>query len=113
MACADGEVDENGEDTAWVATFKNLPKYEDGEEIQYTVTEVETEVITGTDGPGTYAYAVTGTLADGYTITNDLYYYTFRLDMNYNYVLVSKTYKSKYYRKGKFGKSSTNINKRK
>ena len=24
------------------------------------------------------------------------YYYTFRLDMNYNYVLVSKTYKSKY-----------------
>ena len=24
------------------------------------------------------------------------YYYTFRLDMNYNYVLISRTYESKY-----------------
>lgn len=29
-------------------------------------------------------------------LKNGLYYYTFRLDMNYNYVLVSKTYESKY-----------------
>lgn len=29
-------------------------------------------------------------------LKSGLYYYTFRLDMNYNYVLVSKTYKSKY-----------------
>ena len=30
------------------------------------------------------------------TLKNGTYYYTFRLDMNYNYVFVSKTYKSKY-----------------
>ena len=30
------------------------------------------------------------------TLKSGFYYYTFRLDMNYNYVLVSKTYKSKY-----------------
>jgi len=30
------------------------------------------------------------------SLKNGTYYYTFRLDMNYNYVLVSKTYKSKY-----------------
>lgn len=29
-------------------------------------------------------------------LKSGLYYYTFRLDMNYNYVLVSKTYQSKY-----------------
>lgn len=29
-------------------------------------------------------------------LKNGTYYYTFRLDMNYNYVLVSKTYQSKY-----------------
>lgn len=31
------------------------------------------------------------------SLRNGFYYYTFRLDMNYNYVLVSKTYESKYY----------------
>ena len=30
------------------------------------------------------------------SLKNGTYYYTFRLDMNYNYVLVSKTYESKY-----------------
>lgn len=30
------------------------------------------------------------------SLKSGYYYYTFRLDMNYNYVLVSKTYKSKY-----------------
>lgn len=29
-------------------------------------------------------------------LKSGMYYYTFRLDMNYNYVLVSKTYESKY-----------------
>ncbi len=29
-------------------------------------------------------------------LKSGLYYYTFRLDMNYNYVLISKTYESKY-----------------
>lgn len=31
------------------------------------------------------------------SLKNGFYYYTFRLDMNYNYVLVSKAYESKYY----------------
>ena len=30
------------------------------------------------------------------SLKSGIYYYTFRLDMNYNYVLVSKTYESKY-----------------
>jgi len=30
------------------------------------------------------------------TLKSGIYYYTFRLDMNYNYVLVSKTYENKY-----------------
>ena len=30
------------------------------------------------------------------SLKSGMYYYTFRLDMNYNYVLVSKTYQSKY-----------------
>ena len=30
------------------------------------------------------------------TLKSGTYYYTFRLDMNYNYVFISKTYKSKY-----------------
>ena len=29
-------------------------------------------------------------------LKNGKYYYTFRLDMNYNFVLVSKTYEDKY-----------------
>ena len=42
----DGTVDENGEETPWVATFSNLPKYKvvDGktEEIVYTIGETGT-----------------------------------------------------------------------
>ncbi len=45
----------------WTVTFTELPKYADGKEILYTVTEDET---------AGYTAAVTGSVADGYTITN-------------------------------------------
>ncbi len=62
----DGTADKDGEDKAWVATFKNLPKYENGQEIEYTVVESSSDsnytVSYGTNGE---KYAV-----DGGTITN-------------------------------------------
>ena len=67
----DGEVDENGPETAkWVATLSELPKYRNGEEIEYTVYESRNDVLTGTDGVGTYAISETGNAASGFTITN-------------------------------------------
>lgn len=57
-------------DGKWSYTWNELDKYVDGQAIQYTVNEIETNVITGTDGPRTYAYAITGTQAGGYTVTN-------------------------------------------
>ena len=53
----------------WTYTWEELDKYADGEVIEYTVEEVKTRVITGTDGAGTYAYEVTET-ENGYKITN-------------------------------------------
>ena len=51
--------------------FKNLPKYENGKEIEYTVEEEKIEgIITGTDGPGTYSFEVIGNQSKGFTITN-------------------------------------------
>ncbi len=58
------------EDVEWKGTFTDLPKYVDGEEASYSVYETETTVITGYDGTGTYAYAVNGDEAEGYTVTN-------------------------------------------
>jgi len=54
----------------WAYTWENLAKNNNGQAITYTVEEVETDVITGTDGEKTYAYEVTGTMAEGFTITN-------------------------------------------
>ena len=55
----------------WSDSFTNLPKYKDhGTLITYTVEEVKTDVITGTDGPGTYAISVTGDAENGFTVTN-------------------------------------------
>lgn len=51
-------------------TWTDLNKNKDGVAIEYTVEEVKTNVITGTDGVGTYAIAVSGTQADGYKVTN-------------------------------------------
>ena len=56
-------LDEEGE---WTYTWTELDKYEDGEEIEYTVEEVKTDVITGEDGPGTYAYEVSGDTEEGF-----------------------------------------------
>ena len=46
----------------WTATFDNLPVYEDGEEITYTVKEVSV--------PSGYTSSGDGTEANSYTITN-------------------------------------------
>ncbi len=42
--------------------FENLPKFNKGEKIEYTVREI--------NAPEGYTFAVTGTAADGFTITN-------------------------------------------
>ncbi len=66
-----GEDEESGNETEkWSYTWTGLPQKVGGEDIEYTVQEVTTEVITGKDGPGTYEYEVTGSAADGFTITN-------------------------------------------
>ena len=58
------------EGNSWTGTFDDLDVKEDGQEIRYTVEEILTAVVTGTDGPGTYAVAVSGDAKDGFTITN-------------------------------------------
>ena len=45
----------------WTHTFENLPKKENGEEIIYTVEEVE---------PEGYTASITGSMAEGFVITN-------------------------------------------
>lgn len=57
------EVTENG--NKWTFKVTGLDMYANGNVITYTIEEVKTDVITGTDGPGTYAYSVSG-----YNITN-------------------------------------------
>lgn len=54
----------------WTDTFTDLPVKQDGVQINYTVEEVTGEVITGTDGAGTYEIAVTGDAESGFTVTN-------------------------------------------
>ena len=68
----DGTADQDGqgEYNAWEATFKNLPKYKNGVEIEYQVEEVKTNVLTGTDGPTTYSITKTGDYKSLITITN-------------------------------------------
>jgi len=62
------DADANGD---WSHTFGLLPKFDaDGKAIAYTVDEAKTTVITGTNGPGTYAYEVTGDMSKGFTVTN-------------------------------------------
>ena len=48
-------------DNEWKGSFTNLDKFAEGEEIVYTIEEVEV-----TD----YTSAITGTVAEGFTITN-------------------------------------------
>ncbi|MBQ1466032.1 MAG: Cna B-type domain-containing protein, partial [Eubacteriaceae bacterium] len=58
------------EEGSWSGTFRDLDTRKDGADIVYTVEEVTDSVITGTDGEGTYAYAVTGDASKGFTIIN-------------------------------------------
>ena len=55
----------------WTYTWEDLPKNDSSETaIEYTVSEVTDTVITGTDGPGTYKYEVSGSIENGFTVTN-------------------------------------------
>ncbi len=58
--------------TGWKGTFTGVEKNnEDGTPIRYTVTEqTDKKVITGTDGPGTYAFKVLGDAEKGFTVVN-------------------------------------------
>lgn len=65
------------EGSSWTGSFTGLPKYETvsgapdlSAPINYSVEEQTTDVLTGTDGAGTYAIKVEGTMTEGYTITN-------------------------------------------
>ena len=58
------------EDNKWKGVFSGLPQKKDGKDITYTVEEEKTEVITGVDGPETYADAVTGNISRGFVVTN-------------------------------------------
>ena len=62
---------ELSEDNDWTGSFEDLPKKKDGVEIEYTVKEDESNVITGEDAPGTYAYDIEESEdVDGFTVTN-------------------------------------------
>ena len=65
------------EGSSWTGSFTGLPKYETvsgapdlSAPINYSVEEQTTDVLTGTDGAGTYAIKEEGTMTEGYTITN-------------------------------------------
>lgn len=52
---------ELSESNKWTGKFENLPKYKDGTEIKYTVTE---DTVNG------YKSEITGDMENGYTVTN-------------------------------------------
>lgn len=54
----------------WTGTFTALYKKAAGKDIRYTVEQVSTKVLTGTDGPGTYACVTDGDAESGFTICN-------------------------------------------
>lgn len=61
------------EENNWTDTFTGMHRYAEGEAgkpADYTVEEVTTNVITGTDAPGTYSTETKGSIEDGFTITN-------------------------------------------
>ncbi len=61
---------ETSEAAGWKFFFPERPKQKDGKDIEYAITEDTTDVITGADGPGTYAFEVTRDYDDGFTVTN-------------------------------------------
>ena len=58
------------EKDGWTGTFTGLNLKSAGRDIRYTVREDATDVVTGENGPETYASVVTGDAANGYFITN-------------------------------------------
>ncbi|MBQ8892248.1 MAG: Cna B-type domain-containing protein [Bacilli bacterium] len=58
------------ESNNWTYEFKNLDKNSEGKVINYTVKEVEDKVITTEDTEKTYAYEITGSMSEGFTVTN-------------------------------------------
>ena len=62
--------DKTGENQ-WEGSFTGLNVNKAGQKIVYTVDEIKTDVITGTDGAQTYAYEVTGDAEEGFIITNE------------------------------------------
>ena len=56
-----GKTLELTEGNGWTGSFTNLPKYENGKEIRYTIAEVSVEG---------YTTVITGSQAEGFTITN-------------------------------------------
>ena len=69
-----GEVDDVDSDMGWYDEFYDLDQYaDDGQEIRYSMDVVTDDVITGTDGPGTYSFEISDRIEDegrtGYEIT--------------------------------------------
>ena len=64
------------EDNEWKTTYTNLEKNESGSAINYTVKELGTkeengkEILLGTDGTSKYEVKVSGSIEEGFTITN-------------------------------------------
>ena len=57
----------------WTNSWTNLPKYRDGKEITYSITETTTNIITGTDKEGEYAIKVEQNTTENniaFTVTN-------------------------------------------
>ena len=62
------EKDENGN---WTYAWIGLPVVDaSGNEITYSVVETRDSVITGTNGPGTYAESYSGNMVNGLIVTN-------------------------------------------
>lgn len=57
-------------DNNWKGSWEDLPKYDNGEEIEYAVYETKTSVVTGTDGSGTYKCDIKKSGANVFTVTN-------------------------------------------
>ncbi|MBQ1306584.1 MAG: Cna B-type domain-containing protein [Erysipelotrichaceae bacterium] len=53
-----------------LGAFENVPVFEDEKEIDYTVKEIETDVLNGNNAEGSYSVAITGNMNDGFIITN-------------------------------------------
>ena len=65
-----GESLELREKDGWTGTFTDLYAKSEGKDIKYTVEEVGTDVLSGIDGPGTYAVVKAGDAGSGYMFTH-------------------------------------------